>query len=107
MDVKNIERWEEIKAHAQHTEYSAARNLNKFVVSSAPVWADIMERMMRENKALSVSDVADAALEELDSMPDYGGIYGAPVIVCASILSQVWKYGQQLDEWFEKNKNRF
>ncbi len=87
MELKDAEGW-------QKTVDANTDPYGKCGVMFAEDWANIMEREMAAGNALK--DIAEKACTEADQKYGITGfMYGCAV----SILSQVWKHGEELRRW--------
>ncbi len=66
---------------------------NGSIVRYAARWANLMEKKI--NMGAKLEDIANATSHEADLEGMSGSTYGCAV----SILSQVWKHGEQLRRW--------
>lgn len=71
----------------------------KGVVQFAKRWAELMENDLANGK--QVHEIAKKREDEADIEGITGFMYGAAV----SILSQVWRYGEELKYWHNSNNN--
>jgi hypothetical protein len=86
MSLSNLERWTELKL-INTSEYGSA------CLEYAELWARFMEGSLSVGKNLS--DVA----ESLSYLADTDGITGFMYGAAVSMLSEVWKYGDELRRW--------
>lgn len=86
MELKDEATWQ--KGLANNQDAYGAR-----VYSYAKDWAELMEKGMAEGAKLE--DIADSTSHTADYDGITGFMYGAAV----SVLSHVWKHGEQLRRW--------
>jgi hypothetical protein len=86
IEIVNIEVWQSIK-DMNPDGYGGG------IVAYAEWWARLMQVEIANGKQLA--DIADAASHEADIEGITGFMYGAAV----SILSKVWKHGEDLRRW--------
>lgn len=86
MELKDAATWEKGLANNQD-EYGAR------IYSYAKDWAELMEKGMAEGAKLE--DIA----ESTSRTADYDGITGFMYGAAVSVLSHVWKHGEELRRW--------
>lgn len=86
MEFKDKAKWEEM-VRINKDPYSSC------CVRYAERWAELMEQKMVEGSKLD--DIADAASHEADTEGITGFMYGCAV----GMLSDGWKYGEELRRW--------
>lgn len=92
VEFSNIEDWELGKS--KNTDgYGAC------IYEYAEGWAKLMQVEMSKGKLLK--DVAEKTSFEMDFLGITGFMYGASV----QVLSQCWKYGEELRKWHNKEYN--
>lgn len=92
VEFSNIEDWELGKS--KNTDgYGAC------IYKYAEGWAKLMQVEMSKGKLLK--DVAEKTSFEMDFLGITGFMYGASV----QVLSQCWKYGEELRKWHNKEYN--
>ena len=92
VEFSNIEDWELGKS--KNTDgYGAC------IYDYAEGWAKLMQVEMSKGKLLK--DVAEKTSFEMDFLGITGFMYGASV----QVLSQCWKYGEELRKWHNKEYN--
>lgn len=68
------------------------------VVRYAEYWAKYMQYLMAKHDGVKVAQIADKASRDADIDGVTGFMYGCAV----NVLSQVWKYGEELRKWHNK-----
>lgn len=68
------------------------------VVRYAEYWAKFMQYLMAKHEGVEVAQIADEASQAADLEGVTGFMYGCAV----DVLSQVWKYGEELRKWHNK-----
>ena len=86
MDLKDLKGWQET-VDANQDPYGKAG------VNYARAWAELMEERMADGRA--IEEIAEQASYDANTDGITGFMYGCAV----SILSQVWKYGDELRRW--------
>lgn len=92
IELKNIEGWN--KSKSINTD-----GYGSCVLEYAEGWAKLMQSEISKGKELK--DIAQPTSFELGFLGITGYMYGAAV----SILSQCWKYGEELRKWHNKEYN--
>lgn len=68
------------------------------VVRYAEYWAKFMQYLMAKHEGVTVEKIADKASHNADIDGITGFMYGCAV----NVLSQVWKHGEELRKWHNK-----
>lgn len=84
--------WDNFVEVNSKDDYSAA------VVRYAEYWAKFMQYLMTKHKGVKVAKIAENASHAADIDGVTGFMYGCAV----NVLSQVWKYGEELRKWHNK-----
>lgn len=71
---------------------------DKDTIDFSLAWAVAMQQAIRQGK--SIADVADDLAKEFDM-----GISGSMYTFSVAKLSQFWKYGQELEDWYQSKRS--
>ena len=74
---------------------------NQYTMKYASRWAKYMQYLMNKHSK-TVADIAENAFDLIDTDGVTGFMYGCAV----DILSQCWKYGEELRKWHNKKYNK-
>lgn len=69
------------------------------VVRYVEYWAKFMQYLMTKHKGVKVAQIADQA----SNVADLEGVTGYMYAYAVNVLSQVWKYGEELRKWHNKD----
>ena len=79
-------------------EVNSKDGYSSCVVRYAEYWAKFMQYLMAKHDGVTVAQIADKASHAADIDGITGFMYGCAV----NVLSQVWKYGEELRRWHNK-----
>lgn len=86
------------KAWKNFVEVNSKDGYSARVVRYAEYWAKFMQYLMVKHKGVTVAKIAEQASHAADIEGITGFMYGCAV----NVLSQVWKYGEELRKWHNK-----
>lgn len=79
-------------------EVNSKNGYSACVVRYAEYWAKFMQYLMAKHEGVTVAKIADKASHAADIDGVTGFMYGCAV----NVLSQVWKHGEELRKWHNK-----
>ena len=86
------------KAWENFVEVNSQDPYSSGVVRYAEYWAKFMQYLMVKHDGVTIAQIADKASHAADIEGVTGFMYGCAV----NVLSQVWKYGEELRKWHNK-----